>query len=171
MDVSRHTEVGWIDDLVGARVIEDGLGMDTGLVGEGAKAGDVVVERDINLDSLGDEVFNVLDHLQLVLALDVVPVCGNHASHEATERSDSVTFADPENRRVNVGSSGFEGTIGICDRTPSVIVQVDLDIALDHSPENPDQLVNLSWRCATNGIGNTNTIDTHLVHGRVDGKE
>jgi hypothetical protein len=42
-DVAGHAKVGGVKDLVGARVGEDGLGVDTGLVSEGAEAGDVVV--------------------------------------------------------------------------------------------------------------------------------
>jgi hypothetical protein len=42
-DVAGHAKVGGVENLVSARVGEDGLGVDTGLVGEGAEAGDVVV--------------------------------------------------------------------------------------------------------------------------------
>jgi hypothetical protein len=42
-DVSSHTEVGGVEDLVCRGVGKDGLGVDTGLVGKGAETGDVVV--------------------------------------------------------------------------------------------------------------------------------
>jgi hypothetical protein len=32
MDVSRHAEVGRVDDLVGRGVVKDGLGVNTGLI-------------------------------------------------------------------------------------------------------------------------------------------
>ena len=37
-DVARETEVFGLEDLVSARVVEDGLGVDAGLVREGAIA-------------------------------------------------------------------------------------------------------------------------------------
>ena len=53
-DVARQAEVVRIERLVGLRRVEDRLGVDAGLVGEGAEAGDVVVERDVDADHLGD---------------------------------------------------------------------------------------------------------------------
>lgn len=42
-DVSSHTEILRVENLVGGRVVEDRLGVDTSLVGEGTPSGDVVV--------------------------------------------------------------------------------------------------------------------------------
>lgn len=42
-DVSGHTEVGGVEDFVSGGVGKDGLGVDTGLVGEGTETSDVVV--------------------------------------------------------------------------------------------------------------------------------
>ena len=81
VDVSRHAKVFRVDDLVGAGVVEDGLGVNTGLVGEGTETGDVVVERNVDLDGLGNEVLDVLELLQPVLALDVVAVGNHHTGH------------------------------------------------------------------------------------------
>lgn len=38
--VAGHSKVGRVQDFVGGRVVEDGLGVDAGLVREGAVAGD-----------------------------------------------------------------------------------------------------------------------------------
>lgn len=53
----------------------------------------------------------------------------------------------------------------------SVIVQVDLDVTLDDSTERAHKVIDLAGVGATNGIGNTNTVDTDLVNGLVDGEE
>jgi hypothetical protein len=45
--------------------------MDTGLVGEGTEARDVVVERNVDLDVIGDELLNLLELLEVVLAQDL----------------------------------------------------------------------------------------------------
>lgn len=59
VDVASQTEIGRVENLVCAGVVEDGLGVDAGLVGEGAEAGDGVVERRVDLDRLGDQVLNL----------------------------------------------------------------------------------------------------------------
>lgn len=92
MHVAREAEVGGVDDLVGGRVVEDGLGVDAGLVGEGAEAGDRVVERDVDRDGLRDEVLDVFEFGEFVFGHDVVAVYGDHARHEAAEGGDAVSF-------------------------------------------------------------------------------
>ncbi len=59
MDVAGQTEVCGVENLVCAGVVEDGLGVDASLVGEGAEAGDGVVEGRVDLDSLGNHVLNL----------------------------------------------------------------------------------------------------------------
>lgn len=59
VDVSSETKIGGVDDFIGTRIREDGLGVDTSLVGEGAETGDVVVEGDIDLNGLRDEILQV----------------------------------------------------------------------------------------------------------------
>jgi hypothetical protein len=54
VDVARQAKVGRVENLVCAGVVEDGLGVDASLVGEGAEARDGVVERRVDLDSLGN---------------------------------------------------------------------------------------------------------------------
>jgi hypothetical protein len=43
----------------------------TSLVGESAETGDIVVKRDVDLDRFGDEIFYLLQLVELVLALDI----------------------------------------------------------------------------------------------------
>ena len=82
--------------------------MDTSFVRESAETSDVVVEGDVDFDSLGDEIFNILELLELVLAADVVAVGDYHAGHESAEGGDAVTFADSEDGGVNMGGSGWD---------------------------------------------------------------
>jgi hypothetical protein len=42
-DVSAHTEIGWVEDLVSGWVGKDSLGVNTGLVGECTESSNVVV--------------------------------------------------------------------------------------------------------------------------------
>ena len=42
-DVSAHTEIGWVEDLVRGGVGKNSLGVNTSLVGEGTESSDVVV--------------------------------------------------------------------------------------------------------------------------------
>lgn len=90
------TYVGRVNDLVGRGVGENGLGVDTGLVGEGGETGDVVVEGNVDLDRVGDQVLNGLELVQVVLALDVVAVGDDHAGHETAKRGDTVTLTDAD---------------------------------------------------------------------------
>lgn len=120
-DVAGEAEPAGVDDLVCAGVVEDGLGVDAGLVGEGAEAGDGVVEGDVlagvvstwdhgtretgrawlpgnggvtyDLDGVGDKGLELLELVQLVAGLDVVGGGHDHAGHEATQGGDAVALA------------------------------------------------------------------------------
>ena len=59
MDVTRQTEVCRIKNLVCARVVENGFGVNSGFVSEGAKARDGVIEWRVNLHSLCNHIFNL----------------------------------------------------------------------------------------------------------------
>jgi hypothetical protein len=52
--VAGQAKVRRVEDLVCLRVVEDGFSVDAGLVGEGAESGDGVIERNVDLDGLGD---------------------------------------------------------------------------------------------------------------------
>lgn len=66
--------------------------MDISLVGESAEAGNGVVERSVDLDGLGDKIPNFLDHVKLVLALDVLR--GRRPPSETTKRSDFIALVN-----------------------------------------------------------------------------
>lgn len=113
-DVSSHTEVGRVEDLVGGRVSKDGLGMNTSLVGEGTETSDVVVagqqvisfyntdrigmnlQRDLNLNGFGNEIFELSEHREVVLALNVFRVGNHHSGNETTKRGDTISLANTE---------------------------------------------------------------------------
>jgi hypothetical protein len=59
MDISGDSEIGRIDDFVGAWVRQDGLGMNTSLMGEGTETSNVVVEGDVDFNGLGNEVLEI----------------------------------------------------------------------------------------------------------------
>ena len=171
VDIAGHAEVSGVDDLVGAGVVQDSLGVNTGLVGEGTETGDVVVEGNVDLNSFGNEVLDVLDLLQLVLALDVLGVGNHHAGHETTQGGDAVALTDTKDGGVNVGGTSLQGTVGVGNGATGVIVEVSLDVATHDTSQHTDELVDLAGRGTANGIGNTDTVDTNLVDGGVDGQE
>ena len=52
-----------------------------------------------------------------------------------------------------------------------VIVQVDLDVASDNTPEGPNKIVNLTRVRTADSIRNPDTVDANLVHSLVNRKE
>ena len=58
MNVTGQAEIFWLENLVGRWVGKNGLGVNTSLVGESAETGNVVVEGNGNLYSVGDEVLD-----------------------------------------------------------------------------------------------------------------
>lgn len=155
VDIASDTEVGWVDNLVCARVVENGLGVDTGLVGEGAETGDVVVEWNVDLHSLGDQVLKILQLVELVLAQDIVTVGNDHAGHKTSKRSDTIALANTKDASVDMRSTGLESTVCVGNGTASVVVEVGLDIAGHNAAESSDQIVDLSGAGTAYGIGNT----------------
>ena len=109
-DVSAHTEIGWVENLVCGWVGEDSLGVNTGLVGEGTESSDVVVaiissfrrlakdslQRNRDLDSLGDEVLDLSEHGEVVLGLDVFWVGDHHSCNQTTKGCNTISFSDTE---------------------------------------------------------------------------
>ena len=66
-DVAREAERLRVEDLVRFGVVEDGFGMDSGFVGEGGDAGDVVVEGDVHAHHLRDGLVNFTQQREIVL--------------------------------------------------------------------------------------------------------
>lgn len=97
VNISGHAEISRVNDLVCAGLVEDSLGVDTGLVGKGTETSDVVVEGDVDLDGLSDKILNLLELVELVSGGDVVVAVDNHTGQETSERGDTVALADSEN--------------------------------------------------------------------------
>ena len=171
MDVSVDAEVGGIDDFVRRRVGEDGFGVDASFVGEGAEAGDGVVEGDVDGHGFRDKLFDLLDLLELVLADDIVAVGGDHARHQAAEGGDAVALADAEDGSVDVGDAGFQGAVGVGDSAAGVVVQVDLDVAGDDATKGADEVIDLSRRRAADCVSDADPVDADAVDGLVEGEE
>ena len=110
VDVARQAKVGGVENLVCAGIVENGLGVDAGLVGEGAEARDGVVEGRVDLDGLGNHILDLkwsaspvkdgvcvtdlLEHVQLVLALDIVGGAHDHAGKKTAEGRDTVALTN-----------------------------------------------------------------------------
>lgn len=171
VDVSGQTEIGGVENLVSGGVGENGLGVDTGLVGEGAETGDGVVEGDVDLDGVGDEVLEVSQLVQLVLGENVVSVSSNHSSHQTTERGDTVSLTDTENGDIDEVGTSLEGGVGVGNGTAGVVVEMALNVARDNGLEGSDKLVDLSGVGASNSVSNTDSVDTNLVDSSVDVEE
>jgi len=138
VDVARQAKVGGVKDFVCAGVVKDSLGVDTGLVGESTETGDGVVEGGVDLDGLGHEILNLLEQVELVLALDVLGGGDNHASHEPSKRGDAVALANAENGGIDVGGTSLEGAVGIGNTAAGIVVEVGLDVAGDNASQGPD---------------------------------
>ena len=48
---------------------------------------------------------------------------------------------------------------------------MNFDIALDNSSECTDKFIDLTRICATNSVGDTDSVHANIVHGLVDGEE
>lgn len=125
VDVARQAEVRGVENLICAGVVEDGLRVDTGLVGEGAETRDRVVEGRVDLDGVGNQVLELqrsavfldrvenstylLEHVELVLALDIVGAGHDHAGQKTAKGRDTIALTNAENGGVDVGGTGLEG--------------------------------------------------------------
>ena len=171
VDISSKTEICRVDDLVCGWVGQDGFGVDTSLVGESAEASDVVVEGDVDLNSLSNKVLEVAELMKLVLGEYVVPVGDDHTSHEATKRGNSITLTNTEDRGIDVGSTSLKSTVGVGDGTSSVVVEVCLNVARNDTSEGSDEIIHLPWRSASDGISNTHSVNTDLVDSPVNAQK
>ena len=52
-----------------------------------------------------------------------------------------------------------------------VIVKVNFDVAADDASKGADEVVDLTRVGASNGIGDTDTVNTNAVDGLVDGEK
>jgi hypothetical protein len=170
-DVAGKTEVLRLEDLVRAGVVEDGLGVDASLVGEGTVPGDRVHEGDVDLDGLSDQVLDFSEHGEVVLGLDVFGVGGIETGDEATERGDTDTLTNTEDGGIDVGGTSLKSSVGVGNGHTRVIVEMDLDVARNDTAEGPDQVIDLAGVGAANSVSDADTVDTNLIYSLVDREE
>ena len=117
---------------------------------EGTVTGDVVIKRNRDVYCSDNYVFKIPKFLEIVFAFDVFFVGSIHASEKTTNGSDSVSLSDTKDGGIDVGSTCFEGTVGVCDGTAGIIVEMTFDIARDDTSKSSDEIVYLSWVCTSN---------------------
>ena len=72
---------------------------------------------------------------------------------------------------VNVGRAGLERSVCVGDGHTCIVVQMYFDIAGDNAAKGANELVNLARICATDGIGDADTIDSNFIYRLVNRKE
>ena len=136
----------------------------------------------MNLNSLGNNVFNLSQHLELVLALDVFWVGDHHTGNQTTKGCNTVSLSDTEldisarsssnhdthNGSVNVRSTGLESGVGVGNGTTGIVVEMSLDVTTNDTSECSDELIDLSRVGTTDSVSDTDTVDTDLVDSSVD---
>lgn len=50
-------------------------------------------------------------------------------------------------------------------------MEMALDITADHTPQSPNEIIHLTRVGTSNSVCDTDTVDTNLVDGAVDGEE
>lgn len=91
-----------------------------------------------------------------------------HALKELGKGSNSIPLSNAQDSGVNVSGPGLNRSVGVGDSTSSVIVEVSLDVTSDHLLESGDLFIDLTWRSAANGVGNSNAVGAETVHERVE---
>lgn len=130
-----------------------------------------VTGKHTDLHSVGDQILNLLQLLELVLALDVVTVGDNHPSHQTSERSDTVPLPNTDDGGVDVRGTSFQSAVRVGNGATAVVVEVGLNVAADDTTERSHEVVHLSWRRAADGVGDADSVDADLVDGAVEGKK
>ena len=171
VDVAAETEVAWVENLVGARVVENRLGVDAGLVRERGEAGDVVIERHVHVNQAGHVVVDLAQQRQVVLGAHRLGVVRVHARDQPAQRRDAVALADPKHGGIDVRGTGLQRAEGVGDGAAGIVVAVKLDVAGDDAAQRLDQIENLARIGDAHRIGDTDTVDADLVHGTVDGEQ
>jgi hypothetical protein len=140
-------------------------------VGESAETSDVVVEGNVDFNGSGNKILNVLELLELVLALDVFAVGDHHTGHETTKGSDTVTLTDTKDRGIDVSGTSLQGAVSVSDGTPGVIVEVSFNVTANNTSQHTDEFVNLTRRSAADSVGDTNTVNADLVDSGINGQQ
>ena len=140
--------------------------------GEGTNdARNGIHEGNIDFDGLRNKVLDLTKHGQVILRLDVFRVRSVQARNEASERCDTDTFANTKDTRIDVGRAGFQCTVRVRNCHTRVVVQVNLNITRHNTTEGSDELEDLSWVCAADGVCDADPVDADLVDGLVNRKK
>jgi len=70
-----------------------------------------------------------------------------------------------------VGCAGFECAVSVCHGAVGVVVEMRFDITAYDTSEGTDEIVQLSWGCASYGVGDTDAVDADFADGGADGEE
>lgn len=118
------------------------------------ESSDVIVERDVDFNEIGNKFLDLLELLDVVLGqyvvavgdlqfssrvsecfklVSVAPKAYHHPCHKSTKRRDSVPLSNAQYRRINMGSSSLKCTVRVGDSTSTVIVEMRLNIATHDS--------------------------------------
>src|SRR6266542_1606917 len=147
-DVHRagEPEIRRVEDLVAVRIHVDGLGVHPGLVVERVLAGDVLVERDVDLHERRDQLVELLQLRQVVLPFDRRRIVRVHPGDEAAQRRDAVALADAEHARVDVRGPALEDAVAVRDGAAGIVMAMALDVAADVVPQLDRERVALPRR-------------------------
>lgn len=119
------------------------------------------------MHGLGDEVLNITEHLELVLAHHVLPVGHVHPRDKSTERRDSIALSNSQNRSVDVGRAGFQSSVSVGDGAAGIVVEVGFNVARDDGAEGADEFVDLARVGAADSVGDTDASHTELVNRKI----
>lgn len=181
MDITSLSEIRGVEDFVRRRIGQDGFSVDARFVRERTVSSDVIVEGDRYIHCLGNNVLQVPQFLEIVFAFDVFFVGGVHAGEKTADGGDSISFADTEDGGIDVGGTGFEGGVCVCNGAASVVVEVTFNVTGYNTSKRPYEIIDLSWVCTSNllltrlsegtySIGDTDTVYSDFVNGAVDRK-
>lgn len=106
---------------------------------------DLLVERDVDLDRLGDEILNILELVKLVLAHNILSIGNNHACHETSKWGDTISLTDTQDRGVDVGGTSLQSAVRVGNGATGIIVEMSFNITADNTAKSSDQIINLSW--------------------------
>ena len=163
-DVARHPKGLRVEDLVGLRVVEDGLGVDAGLVGKGGDAGDVVVERDVDADHLGHVAVDLAQQRQVVLRAPggivayrraIRPPSGVMPLRSPMPRTEVSTWVAPASRASKA----------LAMAQPESLWPWNSMSQLTRRAACADQFVDLARGGHAHRVGDAHAVDADGVHG------
>ena len=130
-----------------------------------------VVPRDLDINSLSDELLKSRKLVESVLCADILVSKVEHALKQLSKGSNAVPLSNAQNGGVDVGGTSFEGGVGVGGGAASVVVEVSLDITSNHLAQSRDLFIDLTRGGASNCIGDSHAVSTQSVHERVQLKD